>query len=206
MSELFIKICGLRTEGDVDAAVAAGADAIGLVFAESPRRVDAQTARTLAQRVPEQVLTVGVFRHQPLEEVRALAAASGVRAVQLHGGESPDYYPALRADGYTLLRATAPEPGRPERCGALGEDYLLLDAPAPGAGRPWDWTDPRFVPPTGSWLLAGGLDAVNVGEAVRTLSPWGVDVSSGVEIERGVKDPALIAAFVRAARSASATA
>ncbi|RLV04664.1 phosphoribosylanthranilate isomerase [Streptomyces griseocarneus] len=201
---MFIKICGLRTAEDVDAAVAAGADAVGFVFADSPRRVDAATAAELAARVGEGVLTVGVFRGQPLEQVRELSAASGLRAVQLHGDEGPEYYRALRPEGYTLVRATAPTPERPETCGELGEDLLLLDAPAPGAGRPWDWSDPRFVPPAGRWLLAGGLDADNVGRAVRTLSPWGVDVSSGVEIRRGVKDPALITQFVRAAREASA--
>ncbi|MEU4211711.1 phosphoribosylanthranilate isomerase [Streptomyces sp. NPDC026206] len=206
MSELFIKICGLRTARDVDAAVTAGADAIGFVFARSPRRVEAAVARELAERVPPHLLTVGVFRDQPLEEVAALAAAAGLRAVQLHGGESPAYYPALRDQGYTLLRATAPDPRRPERCGAQGEHLLLLDAPAPGSGQAWDWTDPRFVPPAGRWILAGGLDAGNVGRAVREVSPWGVDVSSGVESSRGVKDAALITAFVAAARGADGTA
>ncbi len=182
--------------------MAAGADAIGFVFAPSPRLVGAAEARELAGRVPPHVLTVGVFRHQPLEEVASLAAAAGLRAVQLHGDEGPEYYTALRDEGYTLLRATAPDAGRRETCGALGEHMLLLDAPAPGSGRAWDWSDPRFVPPQGRWLLAGGLDAGNVGRAVRELSPWGVDVSSGVESARGVKDTTLIAEFVSAARAA----
>ncbi|MEV5240826.1 phosphoribosylanthranilate isomerase [Streptomyces cinnamoneus] len=203
---MFIKICGLRTAVDVDAAVTAGADAVGFVFADSPRRIEAAPARELAARVPSHVLTVGVFRHQPLEEVAALAAAAGLRAVQLHGDEGPEYYTALGGEGYTLVRATAPEPQQPERCGALGEDLLLLDAPAPGSGKAWDWTDPRFVPPQGRWILAGGLDAGNVARAVRALSPWGVDVSSGVEASRGVKDAGLIARFVAAARSAGDTA
>lgn len=184
----------------------AGADAIGFVFAPSPRLVGAAEARELAERVPPHVLTVGVFRRQPLDEVTSLAAAAGLRAVQLHGDEGPEYYTALRQAGYTLLRATAPHPGRPERCGALGEQMLLLDAPAPGSGRAWDWSDPRFVPPQGRWILAGGLDAGNVARAVRELSPWGVDVSSGVEADRGVKDPALITAFVAAARGANSSA
>ncbi|MFC5722310.1 phosphoribosylanthranilate isomerase [Streptomyces gamaensis] len=198
---LFVKICGLRTHEDVAAAVAAGADAVGFVFAESPRRMEASVARELARAVPEHVLTVGVFRRQPLEDVRALAEASGVRAVQLHGDEGEEYYAALRRPGRTLLRAVAAREGRRERCGGLGEDLLLLDAPAPGAGRPWDWSAPGFVPPEGRWLLAGGLTVGNVGEAVRATGAWGVDVSSGVERERGVKDAELIASFVRAART-----
>ncbi|MGG8407104.1 phosphoribosylanthranilate isomerase [Streptomyces sp. 12297] len=201
MSELFVKICGLRTERDVDTAVEAGADAVGFVFAASPRLVDAETARRLAERVPEHVLTVGVFRGQPLDEVRALTEASGVRGVQLHGDEGPEYYTALRQPGRTLLRATATT-GLPLRCGEFGEDLLLLDAPDPGSGKPWNWASPDFTAPAGRWLLAGGLHAGNVGEAVRVVAPWGVDVSSGVESTRGVKDPALIKSFLTAAHTA----
>ncbi|MFK0235764.1 phosphoribosylanthranilate isomerase [Streptomyces vinaceus] len=198
MSELFVKICGLKTGPDVDVAVAAGADAVGFVFAPgSPRTIAADAARELAARVPESVLTVGVFRGQPVEEVRRLAEESGVRGVQLHGDEGPEYYEALRAGGRTLLRATAEHV---ERCGEYGEDLLLLDAPDPGSGKPWNWGSAQFTAPEGRWLLAGGLTPGNVREAVETTGAWGVDVSSGVERERGVKDPALIRAFVEAAR------
>ncbi|MCB5164329.1 phosphoribosylanthranilate isomerase [Streptomyces bambusae] len=201
MSELFIKICGLRTAHDVDTAVRAGADAIGFVFAASPRLVDAGTARRLAERVPAHVLTVGVFRGQPLDEVRRLTEESGVRAVQLHGDEGPEYYTALRTPGRTLLRATSTT-GLPLQCGEFGEDLLLLDAPDPGSGKPWNWGSADFTAPAGRWLLAGGLTTGNVADAVRAVAPWGVDVSSGVESSRGVKDPALIESFVAAARGA----
>ncbi|MFE3579910.1 phosphoribosylanthranilate isomerase [Streptomyces vinaceus] len=198
MSELFVKICGLKTGPDVDVAVAAGADAVGFVFAPgSPRTIGAGQARELAARVPDSVLTVGVFRGQPVDEVRRLAEESGVRGVQLHGDEGPEFYEALRAGGRTLLRATS---GRVERCGEYGEDLLLLDAPDPGSGKPWNWGSAEFTAPEGRWLLAGGLTPGNVREAVETTGAWGVDVSSGVERERGVKDPALIRAFVEAAR------
>ncbi|GHE59181.1 phosphoribosylanthranilate isomerase [Streptomyces vinaceus] len=198
MSELFVKICGLKTGPDVDVAVAAGADAVGFVFAPgSPRTIGADAARELAARVPESVLTVGVFRGQPVEEVRRLTEESGVRGVQLHGDEGPEYYEALRAEGRTLLRATAEHV---ERCGEYGEDLLLLDAPDPGSGKPWNWGSAQFTAPEGRWLLAGGLTPGSVREAVETTGAWGVDVSSGVERERGVKDPALIRAFVEAAR------
>ncbi|GGR87217.1 N-(5'-phosphoribosyl)anthranilate isomerase [Streptomyces nojiriensis] len=198
MSDLFVKICGLKTAHDVDVAVEAGADAVGFVFAPgSPRTVDAVTARELAARVPAGVLTVGVFRGQPLDEVRQLTEESGVRAVQLHGDEGPEYYEALRAEGRTLLRATAE---RVERCGEYGEDLLLIDAPDPGSGKPWNWGSEEFSAPEGRWLLAGGLNPGNVREAVQTTGAWGVDVSSGVERERGVKSPDLIRAFIEAAR------
>ncbi|MER7465712.1 phosphoribosylanthranilate isomerase [Streptomyces sp. NPDC097981] len=198
MSDLFVKICGLKTAHDVDVAVAAGADAVGFVFAAgSPRTVDAATARELAAGVPDGVLTVGVFRGQPVDEVRRLAEESGVRGVQLHGDEGPEHYGALRAEGRTLLRATAL---RVERCGEYGEDLLLIDAPDPGSGKPWNWASEDFTAPRGHWLLAGGLTPGNVREAVETTGAWGVDVSSGVESERGVKSPELIRAFVAAAR------
>ncbi|MGW1937566.1 phosphoribosylanthranilate isomerase [Streptomyces goshikiensis] len=197
---VFIKICGLKTGPDVDAAVAAGADAVGFVFAAgSPRTVDAAVARELAARVPAGVLTVGVFRGQPVAEVRRLTEESGVRGVQLHGDEGPEYYEALRAGGRTLLRATA---RHVERCGEYGEDLLLIDAPDPGSGKPWNWAAAEFTAPGGRWLLAGGLGPDNVRRAVETTGAWGVDVSSGVERARGVKSPELIRAFIEAARAA----
>jgi phosphoribosylanthranilate isomerase len=196
---LFVKICGLRTERDVDTAVEAGADAIGFVFSESPRRIDAATAARLGRRVPEHVLTVGVFRAESLSDVRSLATDAGIRAVQLHGPEDCGYYADLAAGGWTLIRATAfgdPVP----RCGELGEDMLLLDAPVPGSGIAWDWAGKPSARPGEKWLLAGGLTPDNVQDAVAATRPWGVDVSSGVEQSRGVKDPALITAFVKATR------
>ncbi|MGW2669056.1 phosphoribosylanthranilate isomerase [Streptomyces sp. NPDC001272] len=194
---VFIKICGLKTPEDVDVAVAAGAGAVGFVLAPgSPRTVTAALARELGARVPEGVLTVGVFRGQPLEEVRRLTEASGVRGVQLHGDEGPEYYEELRAPGRTLLRATAEHVAR---CGEYGEDLLLIDAPDPGSGTPWNWGSAQFRAPQGRWLLAGGLSPANVREAVRATGAWGVDVSSGVERERGVKSPELIRAFIDAA-------
>ncbi|MFC8270850.1 phosphoribosylanthranilate isomerase [Streptomyces cinereoruber] len=199
MSDPYVKICGLRTGRDVDTAVDAGVDAVGFVFAPSVRTVDAATARSLARQVPEHVLTVGVFRKQPLDEVRRLAEESGIRAVQLHGDEGPEYYEAIRAAGRTLLRATAATE-QPIEFGALGEDLLLLDAPDPGSGKPWNWASLTFTAPQGRWLLAGGLHPGNVLAARRATGAWGVDVSSGVESEPGVKSPELIRAFVAAAR------
>ncbi|SDI30040.1 phosphoribosylanthranilate isomerase [Sinosporangium album] len=198
LTSLFVKVCGLRTERDVDTAVEAGADAIGFVFAESPRQVDADTARRLVRRVPEHVLTVAVFRNQSLGEVRALSSAAGVGAVQLHGSEGRDYYDILRQDDVVLIRGAAFREPIPQY-GDMGEDMLLLDAPTPGAGVPWNWA--QFGSSTDKWLLAGGLTPDNVGEAIAATKPFGVDVSSGVEVSRGVKDPALITSFIKAARA-----
>ncbi|MFG3091516.1 phosphoribosylanthranilate isomerase [Streptomyces sp. CAI-85] len=196
---LFVKICGLKTERDVDTAVEAGADAVGFVFSASPRRIDPATAARLCRRVPEHVLTVGVFRDEPLADVRSVAAEAGIGAVQLHGSEGREYYDDLGAGGWTLIRAAAFGDSVP-RCGEMGEDLLLLDAPVPGSGVAWDWSGGPAPAPGEKWLLAGGLTPENVRAAVDAARPWGVDVSSGVEATRGVKDPALIRTFVAAAR------
>lgn len=195
---LFIKICGLKTEQDVDTAVKAGADAIGFVFSESPRRITPARAAELSRRVPENILTVGVFRNESLDYVRSTATESGVRAIQLHGVDDRPYFDALAA--WTLIRAMAFTDNTPP-VGALGEDMLLLDAPIPGSGTAWDWSKMPTSQPGQKWLLAGGLTPDNVSAAVQATHPWGVDVSSGIERTRGEKDPALITAFIKAARA-----
>ncbi|WP_151771487.1 phosphoribosylanthranilate isomerase [Streptomyces abyssomicinicus] len=203
---MYVKVCGLSRPEDVEAAVAAGADAVGFVLTPSPRQVEPAAVRALAALaalVPGSVATVAVFRGEPLEEVRRAAAEAGVDTVQLHGEEPPEAFAALRADGFRLVRATSPATGAPLETGAWGEDLLIVDSPSPGSGERWD---PAALgsAPSGSWLLAGGLDPDNVTEAVAGLRPWGVDVSSGVERARGVKDPALIEKFVTAAKAAGA--
>ncbi|MFE2108122.1 phosphoribosylanthranilate isomerase [Kitasatospora sp. NPDC059463] len=197
-----MKICGLSTAEDVAAAVAAGADAIGFVLTESPRRVSPELARELAAAVPEGVLTVGVFREEPAAYVREAVRATGVRAVQLHGNHPAAAFAELSDLGLPLIRATSAAAAAGADSGDFGEDLLLLDAPVAGAGEPWDWSALGRTPPAGRWVLAGGLSPANVADAIAVAKPWGVDVSSGVEVRRGVKDPALIAEFLWAAKSA----
>ncbi|MXM66865.1 phosphoribosylanthranilate isomerase [Streptomyces sp. HUCO-GS316] len=199
-NHLFIKLCGLKTEEDVDTAAEVGADAIGFMFADSPRRVDATTAIRLIERIPSHVMTVGVFRNQPVDYIRSLANITGIGAVQLHGNEERGHFAALRDGSWTLIRGASYREPVPQ-CGQMGEDILLLDAPTPGAGITWDWTRKAFRSPGDEWLLAGGLTPDNVAEAVEITRPWGVDVSSGIESVRGVKDSGLIRAFVKAARA-----
>ncbi|MFD1930244.1 phosphoribosylanthranilate isomerase [Nonomuraea mangrovi] len=195
---MFVKICGLSEPEHVEAAVEAGADAIGFVMTRSPRRVSPARAAELAAQVPAHVLTVGVFMGEPVEEVRQAATAAGVRAVQLHGRHPHADFTALKDLGLTLVRAVPADADL--RTGAFDEDLLIVDAPRAGAGEPWDWAAVRGGP-SGHWLLAGGLDPGNVRQAIAAAQPWGVDVSSGVEVSRGVKDSALIRAFLQAARA-----
>ncbi|MEV0236766.1 phosphoribosylanthranilate isomerase [Nonomuraea sp. NPDC050786] len=196
---VYVKICGLSEPEHVATAVEAGADAIGFVMTRSPRRITPERAAELAAAVPAHVLSVGVFRGEDPETVRAAALASGVRAIQLHGRHPHGDFTALKDLGLRLIRAVDAEADL--RCGAYDEDLLLVDAPHAGSGLPWDWAAVRGRP-SGQWLLAGGLTPANVTEAIAAAGPWGVDVSSGVETSPGVKDSALIRDFLRAVRDA----
>jgi phosphoribosylanthranilate isomerase len=204
----WVKICGLSTPETVDAAVEAGADAVGFVLAEgSPRTVDAATVRELAGRVPQGVEAVGVFRGQEIGRVIELARASGLTTVQLHGDESPADVADAHAAGLRVLRAVdvATYAAESEEARvAFAEDALLIDAVTPGAGATFDATPLLAAPPHREWVLAGGLDPENVAARVAELRPAGVDVSSGVESSRGVKSVPLIRAFVAAARAGDA--
>ena len=200
-----IKICGLTREEDVDAAVAAGADAIGFVFyPPSPRYVTPARAAALARRIPPFVQVVGLFVNEASETVAEVCAAVPINLLQFHGDESPDY---CRAFHRPYLRAARVRPGLDlvEFARAFPDARgLLLDAFVDGyggGGQVFDWSlVPSDLPLP--LVLSGGLHAENVGEAVRTLRPVAVDVSSGVEMAKGIKDHARIAAFVAAVRQA----
>ncbi len=189
-----VKICGLKTPEDVRAAVEAGADAVGFVFTRSsPRFVEPARAAELARFAPPFVWKVGVFLDAGVEELEGVAAAVGLQAVQVHRPLS------RRPEGMALIRAASlgsDEP-LPDDC-----DLLLLDNPRPGSGKEWDWALASSVARQRPVILAGGLDPENVGRAVREVRPFAVDVSSGVERERGVKDPGLIGRFVAEVRKA----
>lgn len=196
---MFVKVCGLSTPESVREAVDAGADAVGFVLTASPRVVSpAQVSRLLAD-VPEGVVAVGVFRHEPVADAVAIARAAGLEWVQLHGDRTREDVKTVHDAGMKLIRAVTMGAG-PEALGDLGEELLLIDAAVPGSGEAWDYGSVPTAVQGRSWLLAGGLDAANVAEASTAAGAWGVDVSSGVEISRGVKDLAKIRAFVTAAK------
>ncbi len=200
---MYVKICGLQTTETVAAAVEAGADAVGFVFAPgSPRTVTAELAAELVASVPAGVETVGVFRNQPLAEVLDTARRAGLTTVQLHGDEPLDDIELARAAGFRTLRAFSAEAYNALTAAdreAWDAERLLLDAVEPGAGVTFDASVLHAVP-SGFWLLAGGLTPGNVAGLAASMKAGGVDVSSGVESSRGVKDVALIRAFVSAAR------
>lgn len=196
----FIKMCGLQDEATVDLAVALGVDAVGFVFADSPRRVTPGQALRLRSRVPAGALAIGVYVKMSLDEIIATAGAAGLDHVQVHDLRSADDVRLLHDAGLTVIRAV--NTGGAEALSEnFGADLLLVDGAVAGAGVTWDWQD-RSALPAGRWILAGGLNPDNVARAVATSGAWGVDVSSGIESSRGIKDPALMSAFAEAVRSA----
>ncbi len=212
---MLVKICGLRSQGDLVAAAAAGAVYGGLVFyPPSPRHVSLADARWIETRRPEGLVLVALTVDATDAELEAILEAIPIDLLQLHGGESPERAAEVRERfGKPVMKAVglAEEgdlDGLPDYADAV--DMLLVDArPPPGAALPggngiaFDWRLIRGRRWPAPWILAGGLTPENVAEAVRLTGAEQVDVSSGVEFARGLKDPARIAAFVRAANDAA---
>lgn len=199
---MFVKVCGLRTADDVRVAAEAGADAVGFVLhPASPRHVDADAARDLVAQVPSPMLSVVVVAEHTAADAARITCEIGADVLQLHGRYTADDFAVAAREPIRLWRATSLAQDPDLHVGRYGEEVLLLDSPRAGSGEPWD-AEAMDRRPDGNWLLAGGLDPDNVGPAVQRVRPWGVDVSSGVEAARGVKDHARIAAFVAAARAA----
>ncbi|TXT23063.1 MAG: phosphoribosylanthranilate isomerase [Gallionellaceae bacterium] len=194
------KICGITRMQDAQAAAASGADALGLVFYDkSPRHVSVQQAAQLAQAIPPFVTLVGLFVNPSGDEVRAALRQVPLDALQFHGEEDPEFCAQF---GRPYLKAVRVKAGTDLlQCAARyrSAQGLLLDAFIEGAhggtGTSFDWAlIPRGLPlPV---ILSGGLHAGNVAEAIRRVRPYAVDVSSGVEADKGIKDAAKIAAFI----------
>lgn len=196
---MWIKICGITRVEDAMSAARFGADAIGFVFAESPRRITPDWAREISLSAPESVSRVGVFMDRPPQEVMRIAAYCRLDAVQLHGSEDEEYcgelggrvIKAIRVDRETDMVSAAEYP----------VDALLLDGYCGGGnGEGFDWRQVGLLPKSIKVIVAGGLDPGNVKEAIKRVSPYGVDVSSGVESSPGVKDPVLMYRFIESAR------
>jgi phosphoribosylanthranilate isomerase len=194
---MWVKICGLTTPDAVAAAVAAGADAVGFVFHPgSPRHVTAEAARALAAGVPRDRAVVAVTRHPPQALVDEIMAVLRPTHLQTDAADLPALALPHGLETLPVLRTGGARPEEwPER--------FLYEAPASGAGHLADWDEARLLARRGGLVLAGGLSPANVARAIRTVAPFGVDVSSGVERAPGAKDPALIAEFVAAARAAA---
>ena len=206
-----IKICGVRTPDAVRAAVNAGADAVGFVFSDSPRRVRPREAAGLATLLPPFVARVAVFRHPDPTEVAATLLLFPADLVQTEAGPALEAGAVDRARWLPVLhdgpgRLAGPD-GSGDPAGTDGTGFALLEAEGRGGRgvRP-DWERAAALARRLRLVLAGGLTPENVEEAIRRVRPWAVDVSSGVESEPGVKDPDRIEAFAAAVRRADARA
>ena len=198
-----MKICGTTSEEDALLAVAMGADAVGFVFAPSPRQVAVAAARDIIRRLPPEVLTVGVFRDEAPAQVVKVVNTIGLRAAQLHGRETPLQTRWVRDRVPVVIKAFAAGDPAIRRAPEYGADVVLLDAPSPGSGQVVDWQLFEDVPDGCRLMLAGGLRPDNVAEAIGQVRPWGVDVVTGVEMGPGHKDPRKLRAFVAAAKAAA---
>jgi len=198
-----VKICGITSEQDALLAVAMGADAVGFVFAPSPRQMAAGAVAQIARRLPPEVVTVGVFRDALPERVVEVVQQAGLRAAQLHGRETPEACSYVSGRVPFVIKAFAVGDPALDQVGDYNADALLVDAPTPGSGKVFDWRLAEGLPRARRLILAGGLTAENVGDAISRVHPWGVDVSTGVEASPGEKDPRKVRAFVQAARAAS---
>lgn len=198
---MFVKICGITSEEDALLAVALGADAVGFVFAPSPRQIAVDRAREIVRRLPPEILTVGVFRNDLPRRVVEIVQRAGLKAAQLHGDETAEQTREVRSQVAVVIKAfAAGHPGL-SRLDSFGADAVLVDSSTPGSGNVFDWSLAEDAPLSGHRvILAGGLHAGNVAEAISRVSPWGVDVSSGVEREPGLKDPVKLHQFIAAVR------
>jgi len=197
---VFVKICGTTSEADALLAVAMGADAIGFIFAPSPRQVAVGLAADIAKRLPPEVLTVGVFRDEAPARVVEIVNSAGLRAAQLHGHETAEQAHWVRQRVPFLIQAFPAGDPAVAKSADYGADVVMIDAPRPGSGEIFDWALAE-VPDGVRLMLAGGLNPSNVAEAIARVHPWGVDVASGVERSPGVKDPVRLRAFVAAAKA-----
>ena len=200
---MFVKICGITSEEDALLAVAMGADAVGFIFAPSPRQMAPNRVREIAARLPPEILTVGVFRDSTRQQVVQTVQTCGLKAAQLHGRETPEMTREVRQQVRLVIKGMPAGDPALERWDEFGADALLLDTPRPGSGQVFDWSLAEGIPVNRRVILAGGLTPENVADGIEAVRPWGVDVATGVEQAPGRKDPRKVRAFIAAARAAA---
>ena len=203
MSQVRVKICGLTRAEDVAAAVSNGADAVGFVFVPASKRcISSAQAAGLCQAVPAFISRVGLFLNQPASEVWQVLAQVPLSLLQFHGNEDAGF---CRQFGRPYIKSLGLQQGQDVR--KLEEGFpdaagILVDSHEPGGlggtGKTLDWS--QVQPGKRPLILAGGLDPQNVAVAIRTVRPWAVDVSSGVEVSPGIKDAGAIKRFINEAK------
>ena len=196
----FVKICGITRVEDAQAAVTWGAKAVGFVFwPKSPRCVDVEVAWRIRAILPQAILAIGVFVDQPVDEVNEIAERVDLNAVQLHGAEDLKYAQSMKRD---VIKALAVGGVPPVLSKWPSNITVLLDVHDPirkgGTGKVIDWVAASEMAEERNVILAGGLTPENVNDAITRVHPWGIDVSSGVEVSPGIKDHERIKALFKA--------
>ncbi len=198
-----IKICGITNLNDAKIAVDYGADAIGFVFAESVRKVNREKVKAIVRKLPPFVTFVGLFVNETAKNIENICSYCGLNAVQLHGNEPPGFLNKLKH--YKVIKAFRIKNERDiDPINKYKSDAVLLDGYAEnkmgGSGTAFDWKIVKKVKTSSPIIIAGGLTHVNVSRAIKIANPYGVDVSSGVEIKPGKKDRKLIKKFIDAVK------
>jgi phosphoribosylanthranilate isomerase len=201
---VFVKICGITSEADALFAVAMGADALGFVFAPSPRQVTVNAVTDIVKRLPPEVVTVGVFRNELPKRVIEVVQAARLHGAQLHGSETPSMVAEVAHEIRLVIKALVAGSTEVDRAGDFGADAVLVDGRHPGSGERYNLDALAGFPRGVRLILSGGLDPDNVASAIGAVKPWGVDVSTGVEAAPGVKDATKVRSFIMNARRASA--
>lgn len=199
---VLVKICGITNIEDALLAAEYGADILGFVFADSPRRVSAETALAICDMLPEHVLKAGVFVNEDPVVVESITTVCGLDLLQFHGDETPEYCARFGEMAVKALRVKDEE--SMADLSAYGVKTFLLDAYVPGrrggTGRKFDWSLAAEAARNESIILSGGLTPDNVAEAIEQVRPYAVDVSSGVESSPGKKNAEKIMAFIGGAK------
>lgn len=198
----FIKICGITSEEDALLCVAMGATAIGFVFAPSKRQVSPAKVADIVRRLPPGILTIGVFRDHDLRSISRIMKETGLRGVQLHGRESSSFVDQVTAEFGWVMKAVVAGSEDARNCDRYRTNVILFDSPDPGSGEPYDRALLGECPKGVRMVVSGGLNPDNVDDVIRSVRPFGVDVSSGVERVPGHKDAAKVRRFVHGARTA----
>ena len=202
---MLVKVCGITNAGDARVAAEAGADAVGLLFAESQRRVSVEEARAVCIALPENLLRVGVFVDAEPAEILRISRDLALDLAQLHGDETPETVTAVREGGVKVMKALrVRDAASLQALDAYEADLFLLDAYSEkargGTGERFDWRVAKYLRGRDNIVVSGGLGPENVREAVELFEPYGVDASSSLEDEPGRKNGERVRRFVLAAK------
>jgi len=198
---MFVKICGITRLQDALCAIEHGADAIGFIFAESKRKVSISTVSQIVEQLPKNFLTIGVFRDQNSQQIIKTIAEAGLVGAQLHGQESVQEVAEVASAINFVVKSVVAGSVDARNADQFATEMIMVDSANPGSGTNYDLTLLRELPPNVRLILSGGLTVSNVAPSIKTASPWGVDVSSGVESTPGIKDYSKIRDFISNARA-----